>query len=417
MKTQKKVAFFARSLDFIFRNDKDFCFVPILRKDSEEERIVKEELKFEEIIAIEEDRSLEMENCEILEKTILFDLLKKEKIKILLFTKPYFKKGVKILPSYSKGAEKFENKIFFEKFLRKYGLSKESKIFLRFPRKLPFHINVIQLPNSTGGEKTFIVKSKEDFEKIKGEIAPPFLVRKFYEGLPLGVTFFIGKNIYFSALDRQCFGASLDQKIGIFKGIQWLPFDFFPKKIYQKIEENLRRISASLKREGFRGWINIDFIVNKKGEVFFLEANPRFTLATPQILSFLEITGGIDFFKLITSEKEISGKAQKLPRSRYEGSAFYLKSQKEMKVEKIREGGFFKVETPNNSIKKLSLSQRFKFLEIKNGIFFYNELKKGDCFTKELETGTIISNFPVFDFESGKLLKIGKKIVNFFEKK
>ncbi len=426
MESEKRIAFFVRTLDLVFLKKDGVSLFPIFPKDSEEERIVKRELKFENFLPIELKRgNFIYEGPEkILKYSNLLSELEKNKIDYIFLTriskkiKKFLKGKIKILGDFSIDQKKFENKIFFERFLKRNNLSSGGKIFFRKIKYPPFKETVIQLPESSGGEGTFLAKSKSEFEKIMKKINPPFLIRKYFRGIPLGISFLVGKEIYFSAICRQCLDEGKNFRLGIFRGLQWLPFDFFPKKILEILEEKMKRISHALKKEGYFGWINIDFILEGK-KIHFLEANPRTTAATPQIFSFEELNGGVDFLELFLNKNaKFKGKEERVPKSNYQGAFLYLDFEKAKMpkfTKNIKKGGFYKIE--KNGLKKEKLKNRFDFLGLKNFLFFYNELEENRVYWRKCDNGSIISNFPLFDFEKGHLTEIGKKVFDFFEPK
>jgi hypothetical protein len=293
--------------------------------------------------------------------------------------------------------EKFENKIYFQKFLERNCLSHlESKILNSKNFSLPFKENIIQIPNSSGGEGTFLVRKKEEAKEIFKKSKPPFLIREYKKGIPLGVSFLIEKKeIYFSAIDRQCL-LKRDKRFGLFLGIQWVPFNFFKREVFKKIEKELKDLALKLKKENLKGLINVDFIL-ERNQIFFLECNPRPTTATPQIFSNLGLLGKKSF---------------SLPKNYFSGSCMIISLIKPHKIKNLIPGGFYILE--KNKLRKISLKNRFEFLKLKNGLLFYNEADKGEIFKKPADIGTILSNFALFDIKKGTLNKKGKIVFDFF---
>jgi hypothetical protein len=398
-----KIAYFLRSLDLLFLNEKNiFAIFP---KESEEERIAIEEFRLKNVIPIEIKRGVfsQLNQEEILKFSDLEKKLKERKIDAIWLTRSskslenWARKNKIILISQDyKLREKFENKIYFEKFLEQNHLPHLKSKVLNSKIFIPFKKSVFQIPDSTGGEGTFLIKNKKDLKVIK-RLRKPLLVREYKNGIPLGVSFLMGKRkIYFSALDRQCFLKKEKLKIGSFLGIQWFPFSFFEKKVYKKIEERLKELALKLKKENLKGIVNVDFILDQ-GKVFFLECNPRPTTATPQIFSNLNLIG----------EKPLS-----LPKNSFSGSYMVVSLFKPRKIRNLIPGGFYLLE--KNRLKKISLKNRFEFLKLKNGLLFYNEANEGEIFKEPADIGTILSNFPLFDFKSGKLNEKGEIVFDFF---
>jgi hypothetical protein len=398
-----RIAYFLRNLDLLFSKEKNiFAIFP---KESEEERIAIEEFKLKNVIPIKINKGIfsQLNLEEILKFSDLEKKLKERKIDAIWLTRSskflenWARKNKIILISQDyRLREKFENKIYFEKFLERNYLPHLKSRVLSSKIFLPFKKSVFQIPNSTGGEGTFVIKNKKDLKIIK-KIKKPLLVREYKCGMSLGVSFLIEKKeIYFSALDRQCFLKKERLKIGSFLGIQWLPFNFFEKKVYKKIEEKLKELALKLKKENLKGIVNVDFILDRD-EIFFLECNPRLTAATPQIFSNLGLIGKEPF---------------SLPKNSFSGSYMVVSLLKPKKIENLIPGGFYILE--KNKLKKISLKNRFEFLKLKNGLLFYNEANKGENFKKPADIGTILSNFALFDFKSGKLNKKGKIVFDFF---
>jgi len=398
-----KIAYLLRSLDLLFLDEKNiFAIFP---KESEEERIAIEEFKLKNVIPIEIEKGIfsQLNPEEILKFSDLEKKLKERKIDAIWLTRSskflenWARKNKIILISQDyRLREKFENKIYFQKFLERNHLPHlKSKILNSKNFSLPFKENVIQIPNSSGGEGTFLVRKEKEAKEIFKKSKPPFLLREYKKGIPLGVSFLIEKEIYFSAIDRQCL-LKRDKRLGLFLGIQWIPFIFFKKEIFKKIENELKNLSLKLKNENLKGLVNVDFILDED-QIFFLECNPRPTASTPQIFSNLNLIGKKPF---------------SLPRNSFSGSCMLVSLFKPQKIKNLIPGGFYILE--KNKLRKISLKNRFEFLKLKNGLLFYNETNKGEFFKKPADIGTILSNFPLFDFKSGKLNKKGEIVFDFF---
>jgi len=82
------------------------------------------------------------------------------------------------------------------------------------------------------------------------------------------------------------------------------------------------------------------------------------------------------------------------------------------KIKRLIPGGFYFLE--KDRLKKIKLKNRFDFLKLKRGLLFYNETNKEEVFKKPADIGTIMSNFPLFNFKSGKLNEKGEIVFNFF---
>jgi len=399
-----KIAYFLHGLHLLFLKEKNiFAIFP---KGSEEERIAIEEFKLKNVIPIKINRGnfSQLTYDKIVKFSDLEKKLKEKKIDALRlnksskFLEDWARKNKIILISQNyRLGKKFENKIYFQKFLERNHLPHlESAVLNSKNFSLPFKKNVIQIPNSWGSEGTFLVRNKKEAKEIIKKSKPPFLLREYKNGIPLGVSFLIEKKeIYFSAIDRQCL-LKRDKRLGLFLGIQWIPFNFFKKEVFKKIENEVKNLSLKLKNENLKGMLNVDFIL-EKNKIFFLECNPRPTLATPQILSGLGLLG----------EKPFT-----LPENSFSGSTMIVSILKLQKIKRLIPGGFYFLE--KDRLKKIKLKNRFDFLKLKRGLLFYNETNKEEVFKKPADIGTIMSNFPLFNFKSGKLNEKGEIVFNFF---
>jgi len=427
-------AYFLRSLDFLFFPEKESELFAILPKNSEEGRIAIKELFLKNILLIELEKTKknfsEMGVEEIIKHSNLTQKLKEFKINCLFIknSSNYLKKWslknkIILFVSSYRLREKFENKIYFERFLRKIKIFKaKSKILNSETEKMPFPKTVLQVPNSSGGEGTFIVESKEILKKILKKLKLPVLAREYQEGIPLGVSLFIAKRkIYFSAINRQCLYQTKEKnRLGFFRGIQWLPYSFFSFKIYNKIRESLLKIGQEIKKTGLMGLINLDFVLDKDNKIYFLECNPRSTAATPQIITVKEINGNISFLKLFLNQycnkKYFIGSQKLLPKNVFIGSQMVVEFPPSVvfpkKIKNVIKGGFFVIE--GKGLKKIKLKNRLDFLKLKNGLFFYNETSEGEIYRKKVDTGTLLSNFPLYNLKTGSLNKSGELVYNFF---
>lgn len=429
-----RIAYFLRNLDFLFLPEGESELFAILPKNSEEERMARGELFLKNFLPVEPKKTKknfsELSVEEIIKHSNLTQKLKELKIDCLFirnssnFLRRWSLKNKIILltPNYQL-QEKFENKIYFEKFLRRWKIFRAKSRILNLKLAfLPFPKTVLQIPNSTGGEGTFIANSKEVFKRILRKLRIPLLAREYKEGLPLGVSLFITRErIYFSAIDRQClYEAGEKNRLGFFRGIQWLPYTFFTPKVYKRIKESLLKIGKKIRKRGLTGLVNLDFILDENNRIYFLECNPRSTAATPQIIAFPELNGNVNFLRLFLNhywnKKFFIPNQNSLPESNFKGAQMVIELPSSIKFPKktkrIIEGGFFVFE--NGKLKKIKLKNRFDFLKLKRGLFFYNEVNKGEIYKKRVDTGTVLSNFPLYDFWTGNLSRVGKRVYNFF---
>ena len=387
-----KVAYFLRSLDLIFSQEKECDIFPICPENSEEIRVAETELKLDNIIPIKigkkELNFSELKGDAVFKNSNLAQQLKKYKIDCFFprNSTPYIKnwgdknKIIILSPPYQL-REKFENKIYFEKLLRKSGLARIRSEFLNSKNApFPFPKTVVQSPASTGGEGTFVVNDQNSFKKAVRKLQLPLLAREYKDGLPLSSSIFIkDKRVYLTGVERQCYLKTEGKSsFGLFIGIQWLPYVFFSPKIYRNIENDLLEIGANLEKLNLSGLLNIDFILDKNGGVNFIECNPRIACATNQIMANEGLRNGESFLNLLLSHYVKSFKyerrtgAEHLPKSLFTGSQMFISFPNfinfNIKLKSFKPGGFYILK--NGALKKLKLKNRFDFLKLKNGLFF-----------------------------------------------
>ena len=422
------IAYRLSGLELLFHENAYHCFFPVVAKNSIEHEYAKH-LCLKNIITINlktDDLFSELSSDKMAEWSNLGEELRRLKVSHLLIRKSNasMKKWSKkynielLCPDYKLG-EKIENKIYFDSFLRQYKIPKpESRIIQSEHDEKPFQKTVLQVPESFGGGGTFLVQSKKSFYKLSQKLPKPLLARKCEKGLSLSSSIFIDKKkIYFTAIERQCFIGDNKNSFGDFIGIQWIPHHFFEKKIYQKIEVFLLKTGQKLSSEKLQGLINIDFILNKAGDIFCIECNPRLACATNQIMAKQELRNNTDFIGLYLNSQEARKiKKETLPKSDFTGCQMFIsfsaKTTFPHKVKDFIPSGFYVCE--QEKLKKVGLKNRFDFNHLKNGLFYYNEIGKGDSYKTNLQIGTVVANFPLYSFKTGKMNKAGKCVYNYF---
>lgn len=163
-----------------------------------------------------------------------------------------------------------EDKIVFDRLLRQLDIPVPE----RDPKEGPF---VVQLPDSRGGEGTFFVDSAAEVSRLRKQHGR-VLVRRRIAGETLGVTIRIedsagGPPFRVSPLRRQL------TRAGVFLGIEWVA-----TRAQASLNPSLRRLAEHLRSKQMRGWFSFDVVVDADEKAWFIECNPRFTAATPQIL-------------------------------------------------------------------------------------------------------------------------------------
>lgn len=426
------IAYRLSGLELLFYDNQRCRFFPIVADNTIEYEYAKECLRVENIIHVKiENKFLfsELNSEEIAKFSDLGEKLNASGVRFLLVKKSnaFLEKWSQkykitlLCPDYNIG-KKIENKIYFDTFLSANRLPRPaSKVISSSNDQKPFPATILQIPESSGGEGTFLIKTQKIFSELSKKLKKPLLARKYQEGLPLSSSLFIDKRkIYFTALERQCFRTYKNNSLGDFIGIQWLPYAFFDRKVHKKIEKFLLRIGNNLSSEGLRGLINIDFILDKIGNIYCIECNPRLACATNQILAQKELRNEVDFINLyLKTAKTEESAANLLPKSAFSGCQMFISFPAQTKfphtIKTFIPSGFFIFE--NNSLKEVKLQNRMDFLKLKNSLFYYNEINKGEVYKSGIQIGTAIANFPLFSFKTGKLNKAGKVIDNYFTNK
>jgi hypothetical protein len=358
-------------------------------------------------------------------------------------------RGTKSLDAWSKQAHislistpladqlRFEDKIWFDEFLRSHNLPKprSAKIVAAKGLPLPFPGKaVIQKPLSFGGVGTFFVSSARELSSLLRsgaiESGEQLLAREFAPGRTYGVTIWVGPDVVAcSAVREQCFfkNRSLQNSAPpaprLFAGIQWVPSSSFAPGTRRHISEVLKALGQVLHREKFFGFANIDFLVTPEGKVLILECNPRLSSATPQLLAEPRLIHSLPVGKRFIEQAGETLKYKRhpkllgLPSGNYSGALFDLPAQDPA-------GPFA---TAQSEIAKEATNGRY---ELKGGrlaflgpdlrrlskgaheFIFFSEHRTGERVAGDETTGTIISHSPLFTnkgFPSALALKLMKR--------
>lgn len=199
-------------------------------------------------------------------------------------------------------ARQLEDKIFFHRILQGLELPQPpGGVVERFAAvgDLPLG-SVVQLPESLGGEGTFLIRTEDQrrawFARTGVPAEGPFLVRKFLPGRAYGVTLTLTADAATaSALRAQILlpdPTAVDRPW--FAGIQWEPTRRFRPHAIAALDRALETLGRTLHGWGYRGPANFDFLLGPGGEISFLECNPRMSASTPQWLLHAETGGGPD---------------------------------------------------------------------------------------------------------------------------
>lgn len=329
------------------------------------------------------------------------------------------KHKIRLIATPYKIREKFEDKIYFDNFLKKYQLPKpKSQIYT--PTKAKINLSgrlVLQERDSSGSEGTYFGNSLTDLKnKAKIKISQKYLVRQFIPGSAYGLTILIlPDTIALSTLRVQCYS----QKI--FSGLQWLPTRYLKKEIIQKINSVFISLGKKLASQKFLGYANIDFIIDHKDNIYIIECNPRPAASTTHLFGFTQTISGLQADRLYLEQYLFAKKQNKkpkiyyLPKSNFTGSLIYIHSpfdQKNFLLKKSYKNGLYKI-GKNNTI--IFEAQDVTKINDKNKQFiFYADAVKGEKHKAGTIIGSIISNFPLYDSQGNKN-QIAKNILKYFK--
>jgi hypothetical protein len=222
--------------------------------------------------------------------------------------------------------DKYENKKYFKELLRKLGVRTipgdnykiedlTYEVIEEYYKKYDVNKVVLQIAEATwgGGTGTFFIGSREDFEKYQKRTNELFEklkdtekrietvnVAPFIEGISSSVPCCTTKfgtlvgSIQTQLVDIPEVGAKLPTRSGVYSGHDWVVNEF-SEKSQKQAEEIAKKFGDFIYSEGYKGIFGVDLIVDKNGEVWPVECNPRETDAFPLILMLQMEKGAIPF--------------------------------------------------------------------------------------------------------------------------
>lgn len=145
---------------------------------------------------------------------------------------------------------------------------------------------VIQGKVGAGGNNTFYIDSEEKFLKYSSMCNNEYYLSKYIEHLPINITIIIGKNndvILPSSVQL----IKLEEDKFKYVGADFIYSQKFNAKISEQIKKYSLIIINELKKQNYKGILGIDFIVDNKDNVYFMEINPRFQSSSFIISKYL----------------------------------------------------------------------------------------------------------------------------------
>ncbi len=415
--------------------DKRFSLRYLIAKNTAEDSWAKKFLPEKQCRRYQLRTKKTFEDCnfgDILHYSDLAGVIKKNRIKYLWLTVDnedrrrinHWAKihGIKIIGPDCIQQKKFEDKIWFDRFLARERLPKpDSQIYRPLHDKLRLAGKfVLQEAASAGSEGTFFIDKPADVAGLlKAKIISAkkkYLARKFVRGLPGGITILVTPDtVALSAIRRQCFSKISAAGRPVFSGIQWLPF-----RRIKKAEKNINAVFGQLGRimreQKFFGYANVDFIIEPSGAVKIIECNPRFSSSTAQLAKMPALISGLRAGNKLIADfigRRPDGKNFKfypLPKTDFTGCV--------LDVDALAGAQTAKTAPPIGLYRKIAgqvkyLTPDIRQLNKSNEFIWLTFVSEGEKLSPESTVGLLISNFRLFS-ETGGVNSAGKKLLKQF---
>lgn len=133
---------------------------------------------------------------------------------------------------------------------------------------------VAQYDYGEGGNGTFFIKTKTDYESISKNHLEHISITPYIKNIPINITIILCKDKVIS------FPPSV-QLIYKNKNFNYCGADFiyannFSQSLLNKINSYTFKIANTLQKLGYIGICGIDYIIDKNEQIYFMEVNPRF---------------------------------------------------------------------------------------------------------------------------------------------
>ena len=374
---------------------------------------------------------LESSIYEALQKSDLSRLLRAKKISYIYTSEPITqslsklvkKCGLKLVACEDHIYAKFENKIWFDKFMKKNHLPHPKGKAINLLNEIDFSgkKHVLQKPVSWGSEGTFIISGKNELDYLisnkvihEGE---ELLSREYVGGTSYGISVFITPaSLHISSLRMQCFDKSDKDSRSLLIGLQWVTVRDLRTHTVAQINKVFTEIGRLFQAMDFFGHVNFDFIVDREGNLFVIECNSRFSAGATSLFWNPGLIHDIDMYKLLFDsffQKELKNEMCGLPNSGYNGSYicydYYQSAGKKATIEEIIKNGLYEYVKDSFIYRSpdYGISQGDKFL------LFFSEAADGMKLREDTTAGYLYSNFPLFD-AYGTLTSVGLKVRRYF---
>lgn len=306
---------------------------------------------------------------------------------------------------------RFEDKIKFHDLMLASGVPVPDGVTIKKRMEIPAHFpypGVLQVPRSHGSLGTFKVNSYEETLRTisKRKLSFPLVLRRFIDGPAFGITLLIGpRKTIFSAIRLQCSLPGKGDKL-LYCGVQWVPSHALSRREIASIEFVFSRVAAALRKAGFCGMANLDFVLSELGPVV-IECNPRISGASPHLGMEPSLLHGLSYcdeYSRVASGKDPTRNLPHLPKSNFEGTLldfdFLLgKLSKDSTKSSRVKTGFYAPKGGAAEFKTYSLKEASK---LTRWILVQPFQNAGDPFGPNPSLGIAVTSFPIFSFSKNK---------------
>lgn len=332
------------------------------------------------------------------------------------------KKGWNIIHNDSKFAKIFEDKINFVKECEKAGVQIPKSMSCRLKDKSYKQLKkqlgtkfVLQFRRGFAGASTHFINSDNDWKSLQKKHGDyPGKVSQFIKGPTLTVNFCIGKKgLEYSKLMYQITGhPDFTGHAGATCGVDMVYAKQF-RKHDKEIKKELVKFIEQLQSHGYRGFLGVDFILERKtNKLFLIECNPRLTgnLSLNNQIEFIEASTPLlahhikEFIPKTKLKKP--GKAQKAL-----GATFIMRNSLDTPVT-IQNGakpGKYKLDAS-------FISEDFELINCKKDEFILHREKSSTIISPNMRVFTIMAPFSVLT-KVGDVKKFIYKLKKTFELK
>jgi glutathione synthase/RimK-type ligase-like ATP-grasp enzyme len=319
--------------------------------------------------------------------------------------------GISLLSPSWRLQQLLENKVAFDATLRAWGLPAPRHCVLGSPAdawSVPWFPCVLQVARGEGSAGTFLVRSRDELRELLQDVPfrYPLLVRELISGPAYGVTIVVGsQDLLVSAIRAQT--TDLAHPEEGFLATQWCRRNHFSRRLLDTMARVFGATGSALQAIGFRGAAGLDFMVDGD-RVLIIECNPRFTAATPQ-LSLVppllhELHFPVEYVRAVTGER-LAAHRPFVPDSGYEGACVDFSAWAVPHVLELNRRRVFAM--PRIGVYDFRaatlrfVSEDLATLCDDSRLLFHYSSRLGSRIGPRTDLGSLVSNFPVFDFSSG----------------